>query len=243
LQIAYCIVPAVAKILEQAEPLVRNASVAATEVIREAIVDGRLAPGKRLKEEELARELGISRTPVREALLLLQAEGLVEATPNRGATVRAHTASDLDDLYQLRALLEGYAARRAALEVAARAVVELLASCDRFDALRRDGADLRELVGENLFFHNAILEAAGSARLSSMVRTVIELPLVYKSYIWYSPDQWRISAHYHRQITRALEARDGERAELVMKEHVFEARDLLVEQVRAAEGRPQTESG
>jgi DNA-binding GntR family transcriptional regulator len=76
-----------------------------------------------------------------------------------------------------------------------------------------------------------------------MVRTVIELPLVYKSYIWYSPDQWRISAHYHRQITRALEARDGERAELVMKEHVFEARDLLVEQVRAAEGRPQTESG
>jgi DNA-binding GntR family transcriptional regulator len=233
----------VPRILQDGETLVRNASVAATELIREAIVDGRLEPGRRLKEEELARELGISRTPVREALLFLQAEGLVEATPNRGAMVRTHDAEDLDDLYQLRALLEGYAARRAALEVADRAVVELLASCDRFDALRRDGADLRELVGENLFFHNAILEAAGSARLSSMVRTVIELPLVYKSYIWYSPDQWRISAHYHRQITRALEARDGERAELVMKEHVFEARDLLVEQVRAAEGRPQTESG
>src|SRR5207249_3993911 len=89
----------------------RNASAAATELIREAIVDGRLVPGERLKEEELAHELGISRTPVREALLVLQAEGLVDAAPNRGAVVRAHDAVDLDDLYQLRALLEGYAAR------------------------------------------------------------------------------------------------------------------------------------
>ena len=70
---------------------------------------------------------------------------------------------------------------------------------------------------------------APAARASaSMVRQVIELPLVYRSYSWYSPEQQRISAHYHRQITRALEARDAERAELVMKEHVFEARDLLV---------------
>ena len=61
-----------------------------------------------------------------------------------------------------------------------------------------------------------------------MARTVIELPLVYKSYIWYSPEQRQISAHYHRQITRAIETRHAERAELVMKEHVFEARDLLV---------------
>ena len=61
-----------------------------------------------------------------------------------------------------------------------------------------------------------------------MVQKVIELPLVYKSYIWYSPDQKRISAHYHRQIANALGARDAERAELVMQEHVFEARDLLV---------------
>ena len=84
------------------------------------------------------------------------------------------------------------------------------------------------LVKENLFFHQTILEGAGSARLGTMVRQVIELPLVYRSYIWYSPEQQQISAHYHDQITRALEARDSERAELVMKEHIFEARDLLL---------------
>src|SRR5262249_56198124 len=92
---------AVAGIVGERAPLVRNASAAATELIRGAILDGRLPPGQRLKEEELARELGISRTPVREALLVLQTEGLVDAAPNRGAVVRAHDAADLQDLYHL----------------------------------------------------------------------------------------------------------------------------------------------
>jgi DNA-binding GntR family transcriptional regulator len=228
--------------LQDGDALVRNASVAATELIREAIVDGRLEPGRRLKEEELARELGISRTPVREALLMLQAEGLVVAIPNRGAMVRVHTTEDLDDLYQLRALLEGYAARRAAARISDEQVELLRSSCDRFDGLNPD-EELRELVRENLLFHSTILDVAGSARLSSMVRRVIELPLVYKSYIWYSPDQKRISAHYHRQIVNALEARDSERAELIMKEHIYEARDLLVSHLRANPHPPAEEDG
>jgi DNA-binding GntR family transcriptional regulator len=216
----------VARILEDRGRLVQNASVAATELIREAILDGRLEPGSRLKEEELARELGISRTPVREALLMLQAEGLVETAPNRGAVVRTHDAEDLVDLYQLRALLEGYAAHRAATRIGPEDIQLLRESCDRFDAIAE--GDVRELVKENLLFHSAIHAAAGSARLSRMMRRVIELPLVYKSYVWYSPDQRRISAHYHRQITHALSVGDAERAELVMREHIFEARDLLV---------------
>jgi DNA-binding GntR family transcriptional regulator len=216
----------VTRILEGRERLVQNASVAATELIRQAILDGRLEPGSRLKEEELARELGISRTPVREALLMLQAEGLIETTPNRGAVVRTHDADDLIDLYQLRALLEGYAARQAATRVSEDELERLAESCDRFDAIADD--DVRELVRENMWFHSAIHSAAASPRLSGMVRSVIELPLVYKSYVWYSPDQKRISAHYHHQITNALRLRDPDRAEALMREHVFEARDLLV---------------
>jgi len=222
-----------ARIAQEQAPLVRNASAAATELIRAAILDGRLPPGQRLKEEELARELGISRTPVREALLILQAEGLVDAAPNRGAVVRSHAAGDLEDLYQLRALLEGYATRRAAANITEAALESLEASCDRFEELM--DSEVQELVKENLLFHNVILDAAQSRRVAELIRKVIELPLVYRSYIWYSIDQRRISAHYHRQITRALEMRDGERAELVMKEHVFEARDVLVGQIRAQE--------
>jgi DNA-binding GntR family transcriptional regulator len=220
--------------LEKGEGLVRNASVAATELIREAIIDGRLKPGQRLKEEDLARQLGISRTPIREALLMLQVEGLIVATPNRGATVRVHTPEDLEDLYALRALLEGHAARRAGPRITEEQAEQLRESCERFDALSPH-EELRELVRENLFFHSTILDIAGSARLASMVRRVIELPLVYKSYIWYSPDQKRISSHYHRQIVHALATGDAERAELVMKEHVFEARDILVARLRDEE--------
>jgi DNA-binding GntR family transcriptional regulator len=204
-------------------------------VIRQAILDGRLPPGRRLKEEELAQELGISRTPVREALLMLQAEGLVDAAPNRGATVRSHSVEDLTDLYQLRAVLEGYAARRAAARLSDEAIARLRESCDRFETLLRDEAEMHVLVKENLFFHQTILDGAGSERLGTMVRQVVELPLVYRSYSWYSREQRQISSHYHSQITRALEARDSERAELVMKEHIFEARDLLLAHWRELE--------
>jgi DNA-binding GntR family transcriptional regulator len=220
--------------------LVRNASVAATELIREAIIEGRLVPGQRLKEEELARELGISRTPVREALLMLQAEELVVATPNRGATVRVHDVKDLQDLYELRALLEGYAARRAAERVSKTQLSLLRKSCQRFDGLRPE-VDLRGVVRENLFFHNTILEVAASARLNTLVRKVIELPLVYNSYRWYSSDQMTISAHYHRQIVKALTDGDADRAELIMKEHLFEARDMLVAQFQMIQRGGQQE--
>jgi len=221
----------VTRVLPPNEALVRNASVAATELIRDAIIEGRLEPGRRLKEEELARELGISRTPVREALLMLQAEDLVVATPNRGATVRVHDANDLHDLYELRALLEGYATRSAAERISKPELDLLRQSCTRFDALDPD-QDLRGVVRENLFFHNTILTVAASERLTAHVRKVIELPLVYNSYRWYSADQMRISAHYHRQIVKALADADADRAELIMKEHMFEARDLLVSHVQ-----------
>lgn len=210
-----------------------------TELVRKAIVEGRVAPGERLKEEELARELGISRTPVREALLILQAEGLVDAAPNRGATVRAHTADDLEELYELRALLEGYAARRAARRIDDDQIRRLQESCERFATLQ--GAAVEAIVAENATFHGLVLEAAGSTRLLGMVRSVVELPLVYRSYVTYSPEQTGISLHYHRQIAAALERRDAERAELIMKEHVYEARDLLVAHVRGSDGNAATE--
>ena len=222
-------------LVEGGPPLSRSASAAASEVIREAIIDGRLTPGQRLKEEELARELGMSRTPVREALLLLQSEGLVESIPRRGATVRSYAADDLDDMYQLRAVLEGYAARRAATRISRDDIARLEESCARFDRLRTEDG-LRDLVKENLLFHNVILDAAGSDRLVPLVRKVIELPLVYRSFSWYSPEQKLISQHYHRQLTRALAAGDAKRAEMIMTEHVLEAQDFLLAQVAADEG-------
>ncbi len=235
-RIAYCMVFAVARILrDDHPPLNRSAGDAATDLIREAIMDGRLRPGQRLTEEGLARDLRISRTPVREALRVLQTEGLVEWAPYQGSTVRSYAVEDIDDMYELRALLEGHAARRAAQRITRDDVTRLRESCDRLEALGdATEENVQEIVEENMLFHTLILDAAGSRRLATMVRKVIELPLVYKSYIWYSPDQKRTSEHAHRQLTHALAARDADRAELIMREHVYEARDLLMARMREA---------
>lgn len=219
-------------IYEGQTSLARTASAAAADLIRQAVIDGRVAPGQRLKEEELAQQFGISRTPIREALLVLQTEGLLEAAPNRGATVRAYDAGELDEMYDLRALLEGHAARRAASRATAEQLAELRASCDRFSRLL-GGDDLQALVVENNLFHGVILDAAASERLAGMVRQVVALPLVYKSYVWYSPAQASASLHSHLQLVTGLEQGDGQRAELVMREHVLEARDVLVAHVKA----------
>ena len=123
---------------------------------------------------------------------MLQAEGLVDATPNRGATVRVHDAEDLDDLYQLRALLEGHAARRAAARITDGELDALRESCDRFEALSPRTTCASSCARTSSSTARSSRSPAARA-WPSMVRQVIELPLVYKSYIWYSPDQKRIS--------------------------------------------------
>jgi DNA-binding GntR family transcriptional regulator len=212
----------------------RKSSQIAAELITKAIVDGRLRPGARLKEDELARTLGISRTPVREALLMLRARGLVDMSPNRGATVRTYDADQLDDLYGLRAVLEGHAARLAAQRATEEQLAEIDASCTRFDALvARKGDDFLELVAENARFHSGVLDAAGSRRLADMLETVM-LPLAVRAFTTFTPAQLQNSAQHHRDIAAALAARQGERADALMREHIGEARDVLVGQLRAA---------
>ncbi len=229
----------VARILrDDHPPLNRSAGEAAADLIRRAILDGTLQPGQRLTEEGLAQDLQISRTPVREALRVLKAEGLVTSAPYHGSTVREYAMDDLDDMYQLRALLEGHGARRAAQRIDDEGVDMLQESCDRLVALG-DATDenVAQIVKENLFFHTTILEISGSHRLGEMVRKVIELPLVYKSYHWYSPDQKRLSEHAHRQLVQVLAARDADRAELIMRGHVYDGRDVLLAHVqKLAEG-------
>jgi DNA-binding GntR family transcriptional regulator len=211
-----------------------NSSQLASDLIREAILDGEYAAGERLKEDELAQRLDVSRTPVREALRRLEAEGLVVVEPQRGATVRAYEPRELDDMYRLRAVLEGYAARRAAERITDSELDELRKSCERFSRLAaRKRVSPRDLARENQVFHDAILAAADDPRLAEMARAVIQAPLVYKAYIWYTPHQRRQSAHYHEQLVAALGRHDAERAALIMQEHVYEARDSLVAALEA----------
>ncbi len=204
----------------------RNAQALALELIRDAILEGRLRPGERLKESAIAQELGISRTPIREALLALQADGLVQLEQNRGARVRSFTVPEIEQMYDLRALLEGHAARRAAPLISELELLQLRESCDRFDELQK-GSDILALFHENLTFHAVIIKAAKNDALAAAIRRAT-LPMVYSSYCWQSPEERTVVDVFHRRITDALVARDAERAEWQVKEHLMQARDFLI---------------
>jgi DNA-binding GntR family transcriptional regulator len=189
-------------------PRGEKTSVSASRILREAIFSGALRPGQTLGEENLARQLGISRTPVREALVLLRGEGLVETPPNRPAAVRSFTAHDLREMHSLRAVLEGYGARTAAPVITDEQIAELERSVERYAAMMDSDARLRELVAENFTFHNTIMEVADSERLESMIRQTTAMPLIYRSYMTYSRENRDSALQDHRKILAALRDRD-----------------------------------
>jgi DNA-binding GntR family transcriptional regulator len=221
-------------------PLGEKTSVSAARLLRQAILAGELAPGQTLGEENLGRQLGISRTPVREALVMLRGEGLVDTPPNRPAAVRSFSADDLYEMHTLRAMLEGYAAHTAAERVTDRQIEALTASVDRYATLCEHDDRLPELVEENFTFHSIIMEAAESDRLMSMTSQVTAVPLIYKSYMTYSIDNRESALQDHRKILDALRDRDTQRSESLMKAHVLWARDVALAHLPLIEGAPES---
>jgi DNA-binding GntR family transcriptional regulator len=206
--------------------------VGVLERLRALILTGEYGPDERLIEEQLAERLGVSRTPVRQALTMLEAEGLVEITPNRGATVCSFSIEDVWDIYDLRAVLEGHAARRAAGRIERRELERLRELAREMEGLPGQFDDheeeIRALVALNQEFHGTIVEASRNRRLERLINRTVEIPLMFKAFYWYTLHERTISNHYHRQILEALENGDADRAETIMREHVYEGRDFVI---------------
>ena len=205
--------------------------------IRIAILRGDLSPGSRIKQEHLASQLGVSREPVRQALLLLQREGLIHAEPKRGASVAPLDRQLIDDVYGLREALEG-------------TVVQTLARSSRFDvrpfraiisrgrtAVRQ--RDFRTLVDLDMAFHTGLYEAAGNrvivevmrgqwSQIRRMMSMLLDQGATYRQKIW---DE-------HQAIVEAIHARRPERAVTAAGRHIRAARRVLVETFDAAAPAP-----
>ncbi|MDA0174817.1 GntR family transcriptional regulator [Solirubrobacter taibaiensis] len=188
------------------------------DLLEEAILEGDLKPGERLRAEALAQRFGTSRTPIREALLQLEAQGLVDVEPNRGAVVRSFDRDDLSDLYQLRALLEPRAAALATPRISEQDIEALHALCDAEDHMAANEA-----------FHRIILEAAGSPRLLDAMRAATGIPRTFRSVFWHDERQREESLMCHRRLVAAFNARDAELAEAVMRMHILGAIAFLEE--------------
>lgn len=198
--------------------------------LREAILAGALEPGARLRAEALAERLRSSRTPVREALLLLAQEGLVQIEPRRGATVRAFDAADLSDLYEVRALIEPHAAALAAQQIAD-AELDRLSDIHERSMAYDDPSDdsVAEQLALNDAFHRLILEAARSPRLTSAMSAVSGVPRAFRASFWHDDAQRVQSLSCHRELVSAIRRGRPELAATVMRMHIQGAGAFLVE--------------
>lgn len=217
----------------RAEDTAVGSSELAYRKIRQAIVEGRYQPGQRLIEQRISEEFELSRTPVRESLRRLDAEGLVIIERNRGAVVRPITKNEILDMYELRSRLEALSAERAASRVTAEDLAELDEAIAEFDAgLNAKGIPDLEVVRRvdvaNYRFHNALLRMADNPRLSHLLAGFVDMPLVFQAMRVFTPEMRKRSNLFHRLIRDAVAAGEADRAGRLMTEHILMGRDALV---------------
>ena len=197
------------------------------EKIRILIRKDELASGKRLSEQKLCDQLGVSRTPLREALRMLSSEGLVKVSPNKGACVAQVSIEDVFHMFETMSILEGSCARLAAERITDEDLAEMerlhgqlekLYSCNDPDGYMRF----------NQNYHKFIQEKAGNPILSKIVSGLRDVILLHRYRQIYYPGRLDASMEEHRGLMEAFRARDGERAERLMKTHLIKQCQALV---------------
>lgn len=194
----------------------------AYDTMRKRILSGQYEPGTQLKEEHLAEELGMSRTPIRAALKRLSDDKLVSVETNRGVFVAGWTRWDIEEMFSLRALLEPHAARLAAERATDDDIVELnRINAEMADAIKSRAEDaVLRVQAANRAFHTHLLDCAKSQRLKSMLVTLIDMPVITRSFFLYSAPDFARSLQQHQDIAYAVQTHDGQLACNLMESHI-----------------------
>ena len=185
--------------------------------LRDQIQIGRLAGGSRVKPEDVAVELGISRMPVREAIRQLDTEGLLTIRPNRGAVVTVFSPDRLSELFEMRAVLEGLCARRAAVDFDEDAGDELRLLLNR---LNRAAGNIDAWIQHHEAFHNFICERANRPHVTAEVRKLRAAVEPYLRLSQTHPVTMGDSGRQHKELIDVLLLRDPDKAEAVMRRHI-----------------------
>lgn len=224
-----------------------NRALSVMDQIREAILGGSLGAGERLNEVRLSKTLAVSRTPVRAALQALAGEGLLDYAPNRGFTVREFPLDAIVDAYDIRASLEGLAARFAAergLSPEERTAIQrsLLAGDTLLDRGSFEPGDLTLYRDINGDFHDTLLAAARNRMLAEMIRICHHVPVSSsRNIVAFEHRDVRRRHDDHHRIYEAIMAREPWRAEMLMREHVAGVKASLLKSL--LERSRQNESG
>lgn len=201
------------------------------EVLRQSIIDGELKPGLRLRSDALATEMRVSRTPVREALRKLEAEGFVVRSGTSGLIVRALTEQDLTELFYVREALEGMAARLTAMNATPAEIAEIRELLEDIDAVARRGdiKRLRRLTGE---FHRRVCQASHNARLSQSLNALLDQVRQNPVTTLDLAGRPLEAVKEYRRLLKAIEDRDADRAEKMAREHRRKTLELRKEMLR-----------
>ncbi|WP_232519326.1 GntR family transcriptional regulator [Caballeronia insecticola] len=200
--------------------------------IKHALAGGQYGAGQYLREEQLARSLGVSRTPVREALRRLDAEGWVETRANYGVRVKAWTLQDAREIFEARLLIEPYLAGRAALAISAADIARLKTLADAMLAITQRPSTHETCEAwftANGEFHAIITAAANNARLDRSLKSMKETPLIKWTFDTYSDADRERSARQHVEIVLALEQRNTAWAEAVTRCHILAAEKAVLD--------------
>lgn len=190
--------------------------------IRASIISGELVEGERLIEERLSENLGLSRTPVREAIRRLTLEGFVERHGGYNTRVASFPADEMEQTFHIRQMLESYAAERAARLANDEEIAAIRALSDQISRHTppRTSEDYKKISEANEAFHRKIVEVAKSPRLSAMMAMAFDVGMVVRTYRRYSEDELIRSANHHREITEAIAAHAPEWAGSAMRTHI-----------------------
>jgi len=205
--------------------------------LRRAILRGELEPGSRLIEEKTAERFQASRTPIREAFLRLEQEGLIVRRAKGGFVVGRASLEDVDEVMDMRAVLEGHAAARAAR----RADPELVAGLEERLAVYEaalDGGQKERLAEANTAFHDCLYAASGSARLVRIIGELRDYFIGLRPPLLGLVGMASQSRTDHRAILAAIAAGDGDEAERQTRDHINRARRAILEKLRAERTEP-----
>lgn len=189
------------------------------ETLRTAILEGNLKPGQRVMEVQLAEKLGVSRTPVREAIRKLELEGLLVMIPRKGAYVADVSIKDVLNVLEVRASLEGLAASLAAERITEEEVETLKEKAEEFEQMNREN-DREGMIQKDTEFHSILLSASRNNKLLSIVEGLSDQVQRFRVVYFTEYADAKNIMEEHRQILKAISERDGEAAEKLAEEHI-----------------------
>lgn len=207
-------------------PLNRTSSDDAYESIKRLIQSNEFPPGSSIREQVVAQKLGISRTPIREALRQLAAEGWVQIFPNRGAVVVALTDQDIEEIFQLRTLIEPELAALAAVRATPEEIDELEATLTSLDQAVNE-SNIAQLVALNEEFHTQIFEMGRSKTLWVALNVTSRRVLSSRTFSKYSREEIHRSHSHHTELVSAIRRHDADWARSIMRTHLAAARAIV----------------